>query len=916
MRAERLHACTLAAALLWLGGSPAQEELRPSVPLQSSNFGASIDIDGDLALVGAPFANVSGGGGAAYVFARTSTGWTEEAVLAGAGPDELFGTSVAIDGETALVGASRATVDGIFRAGTAYVFVRDGSTWDLQATFVASDAFVGDEFGEAVALCEDTALVGAPEWGVGTGATYVFVRDGTSWTEEARLNASNAFINAEFGGAVALDGERALIGARDDDTERWDRRGSAYVFERTGTEWTETAHLFEPATAQDIGRYGSAVALDGDTLAIGAEGERRSYVYQKSGDAWQLQARLDEAWSSALALEGDTLVVEDWVGVGVAHVYLREGSTWTVQPPLVAAAAENGDGVADAIAIDGNTVWLGARRDDEGCDFPGNNCNTGVVYLIEREPARSPELEREEFVPPSGAQGDGFATVADRSGDTLIVGSPTYSAAEVGQGAAFVFRRDGSSWAEEGVLVAPDAEAQDRFGAAVCVVGERAAVGAPGASPFPTADGAVYVFGRDGTQWSFEAKLISGGQFSGFGSSVALMGERVIAGRPFVGRGRVNVYVEDGGTWSIERILRPMGIGLDDEFGHALDADEATLVVGAWRGGGGRPGVVHVFDAKTWTPTELQPASLVFGDLFGTSLKLTGERLAVGARGVDEGLLNNVGATYVFRREGPDGLDFVEEALLRPEEHFAGPGRFGSAVDLEGERALISAPDAAGRDDLDAGCAYIFERVGTTWRQGSRLASSRLQSNLAFGDAVVLDGPRAWVSGPTTVPTRRGLLTYKTGVVPFPSFCDASDGALASCPCANPGAPDSGCDLSQGGGGVRLEVLAQQTSPTNRFTLLGTGYAPSTAPAAIAIRSQGLDPAAPVVFGDGLRCIGLPVVRLAATAASGGVSFHPRGHPAMDGAGEFFYQLWFRNGPEGYCGPGRFNLSNGRRLLW
>ena len=150
MRAERLHACTLAAALLWLGGSPAQEELRPSVPLQSSNFGASIDIDGDLALVGAPFANVSGGGGAAYVFARTSTGWTEEAVLAGAGPDELFGTSVAIDGETALVGASRATVDGIFRAGTAYVFVRDGSTWDLQATFVASDAFVGDEFGEAV----------------------------------------------------------------------------------------------------------------------------------------------------------------------------------------------------------------------------------------------------------------------------------------------------------------------------------------------------------------------------------------------------------------------------------------------------------------------------------------------------------------------------------------------------------------------------------------------------------------------------------------------------------------------------------------------------------------------------------------------------------------------------------------------
>ena len=149
-----------------------------------------------------------------------------------------------------------------------------------------------------------------------------------------------------------------------------------------------------------------------------------------------------------------------------------------------------------------------------------------------------------------------------------------------------------------------------------------------------------------------------------------------------------------------------------------------------------------------------------------------------------------------------------------------------------------------------------------------------------------------------------------------PSFCDALDGSLASCPCVNPGAPGTGCDIQQGTGGVGLGLLAQETIPSNRVTWSGTGFPPASSPTSIVIRSTSIDSAAPVVFGDGLRCVGVPLVRLAATFASGGSATHTHGHGAMTGSGTFYYQLWFRNTPAMYCTPDAFNLSNGRALVW
>jgi hypothetical protein len=196
-----------------------------------------------------------------------------------------------------------------------------------------------------------------------------------------------------------------------------------------------------------------------------------------------------------------------------------------------------------------------------------------------------------------------------------------------------------------------------------------------------------------------------------------------------------------------------------------------------------------------------------------------------------------------------------------------------------------------------------------------------------YGGTAPFSGDCYFFGGPSPSGMHLELFAEKPCIPTGPvttSFCDASDGSLASCPCTNPGNPDTGCDspipVMQGGGttgGIKLTVLTQESSPSNSSTMTGTGYPSASTPGAVVIRATALDSASPVVFGDGLRCIGTPLVRLAGAGASAGLSTHIVGHGAMAGTGTFFYQLWYRSQPPSYCDPiADYNLSQGQTLTW
>jgi len=344
----------LLLAALAAGGARAQtvEEayVKASNTDASDQFGNAVAVDGDTMVVGAS-GEASGDGtqgddqnfraGAAYVFVRSGDTWVQQAYLKAPVPDpeDQFGYAVAVSGDTIVVGAPREdsgatgvggdqTLNGAANAGAAYVFVRSGSSWSLQAYLKASDTTAGDWFGSAVAVDDDTALVGAREADAPSGfpseagVAYAFVRTGTVWAEQAILFAPLGTPATDgFGGAIALDGDTALIGASNSTSGA----GSASVFRRAGPVWSEEARLTGSPLVSNAG-FGFSVDLRGELAIVGAPFESSgasdsgsAYVFRRTGTTWSQRAFLkasnfqtDDNFGSSVAIRGDTWVVGAW----------------------------------------------------------------------------------------------------------------------------------------------------------------------------------------------------------------------------------------------------------------------------------------------------------------------------------------------------------------------------------------------------------------------------------------------------------------------------------------------------------------------------------------------------------------------------------------------------------------------------
>ncbi|MBA2554154.1 MAG: FG-GAP repeat protein [Geodermatophilaceae bacterium] len=321
-------------------------------------FGVSVAVRGDIVVVGAPSAAAPGGShaGAAYVYSRSGSLWRLKAKLsASEGQDwDAFGSSVALDGSSVVVGAPETPTARDDRVGAAYVFARSGAGWTEQGTLLPPDGDRNDLFGTSVALDGDTAVVGSPYHDnrdpKGTGAAYVFRRSEGSWTGAAKLYPDN-FFDAYFGFSVAVDGSVVAVGVPEAQNEVfW--AGSVHMFTFSGGRLVRQSVLLasEPSL---YARFGTSVALSDDTLVIGAPGadtpaaedSGAAYAFQRSGSSWTEQARLPvpdavpgAGIGIAVGLNGTTAVVGapglDPL-VGSVQVFVRSGTTWMRQAEIV-----------------------------------------------------------------------------------------------------------------------------------------------------------------------------------------------------------------------------------------------------------------------------------------------------------------------------------------------------------------------------------------------------------------------------------------------------------------------------------------------------------------------------------------------------------------------------------------------------
>jgi hypothetical protein len=330
-------------------------------------FGNSVAISGDTLVVGAHKDRTRPG--SAYVFSYNGTGWVEEPPLTTSDPAvyDYFGNSVAISGDIVVVGVPHDDLGVLYNAGSAYVFQLSGGVWTRKAKLTASDAAKSDRFGYSVAIDGDTIVVGALSSG-SLGRAYVFQRNGETWPEERILTGDDIADNDNFGNSVAIFGDIVVVGAPRHDAGGKTGTGAAYVFERNGGTWPQKKKL----TASEAGLFdwfGTSVAIDGDTIVVGrpnVEGSEyggAAHVFKYDGNTWIQEAKLtaSNAYShnylgTSVAIDGGLIVVgvgEFLSEPGVAYVFQHDGVNWTEKAKLVA------DGRPAQVDISGNRIVVG-----------------------------------------------------------------------------------------------------------------------------------------------------------------------------------------------------------------------------------------------------------------------------------------------------------------------------------------------------------------------------------------------------------------------------------------------------------------------------------------------------------------------------------------------------------------------------
>ena len=658
-----------------------QNRLSAADATGGDNAGLSVVLSGTTAVVGVPGKN--GSTGAAYVFVHSGTHWSQQARLTasdGVAGDQ-FGFSVALSGDAAMVGAPFKNT----QTGAAYVFVRRGTGWHQQDRLTASGAAGGDWFGSSVALSGSTALIGAPQRNSSSGAAYMFVRRGTAWHQQTRLTAGDAAAMTDFGSSVALNGSTALVGA----PQRNSSSGAAYVFVPRGTGWHQQARLTAgDAAAND--ELGTSLALSGNTAVVGAPGKNiasgAAYVFVRRGTAWHQQARLtagdaaeEDNVGLSVAVSADTAVAGapgQNGSSGAGYVFVRSGTTWYQQTRLTAGHTAAGDDLGTSVALSGNTALVGA---------PGKSSSTGAVYVLVHGGTRWSQQARPTRPTAADATaGDRFGFSMAVGGAGALVGAPGKGSAS---GAAYVFVPSGAGWHQQARLSANDAAVSARFGFSVAFAGDTALIGAPGTNG---GAGAAYMFVRSGAGWRQQARLSAGDATAGgqFGFSVAFAGDTALIGAPGTngGAGAAYMFVRSGTRWRQHARLSDSDSLAGDELGTAVSLSRNTALVGAGAPFNTHAGAAYVFvrSGTGWRQqVKLTASDGAAGDQFGLSAALSGSTAMVGAP-----FNMHAGAAYVFVRSG---TGWRQQVKLTASDGAAGD-QFGLFVALSGASGLVGAP--------------------------------------------------------------------------------------------------------------------------------------------------------------------------------------------------------------------------------
>ncbi len=755
------------------------------------NFGYSVDIDGEQMIVGSPYSDIAGvsSQGAAYLFRRNQDGedqWGQVAKIVA--PDGLasdyFGYDVAISGDVIAVGApGDDRVGG--GSGTVYLFYRNtggADAWD----YVINRAGGGTSsinFGYAVDLSGDKLVVGDPYYSLGgsqVGQAYIFYRNQGGpdfWGQVQWLGNMNPAADDRFGAAVAIEADLCAIGSPYRDESGATDGGAVYLFGRNsgGTDlWgqIEALSAYEHSFIFTNDRFGSSLALDHETLVVGAPWKSSAeslsggaaFVFAASSvvDEWDMQAMIlppsgsdFSNFGGSLDKTGQFIVVgaSNWSdgnedNVGAAFLYQNNRSSlnaWGLVQQITAVNGANNDNFARSVAISNDRIALGAPLENVAAY---NDQGSVHVFGVQAQ-----DWYIQKSLSPLTSNVQSVATY----GDWLAVGLPFEDVSgHVDQGRVLLYRRNlggADKWELFKQFAHSYGEGSDFFGFSLALYDDLLVVGVPGYDNGQDDEGAITIYRRNqggldrwGEVVSYESDAINGS----FGISVALHQDLLAIGEAGYnpggspGRGQVWMCRLSAGSCAAWKSVAASDGATSDGFGSKVSLDNDTLAVGSSSGTGGS---VYIFyrnqgGADIWGQVK-KTSGTQSGESYGAAISVSEELIAIGSPDYDNGVNIDQGRVKILGKNTGGASNWGETITILDasgdDNH-----HFGRSVALGYDRLLVGAPNCSIDGD---GCLSAFRRNHggmNTWGRFERILGA---TGSFIGSALAIDGETAVVGG-------------------------------------------------------------------------------------------------------------------------------------------------------------------------
>ena len=630
-----------------------------------------------------------------------------------ADPADLFGSAVAIDENTLVVGAPYDDTDTVSEAGSAFVYVRTGSEWTLQEKLVADTMVYRAHFGASVSVSGNTIIVGAPHDDTGTGLAYVFVRSDGAWTQQAKLMVPNASSSDPVATAVAVHGNTAVVSSKFGKNSATVQTGIVCLYSRSGTTWSSAVTVqASDGAAHDT--FGYSLALGQDRLVVGSP------------------------WADAAGPVADA---------GAVYIFQKTGGVWTQSAKLVRASATATDLLGFSVGLDADTLVAGA---------PGTSTRQGrVITFVNSSGAWS---QQAEVLASDGWLNNGLGSTAAVAGDIMIAGCPNSNSADPeSRRCAYVFKRDAGAWLQVAKFTSEAQGIFSSFGQTLAMNGTTAVVGAPLDVNFAASDD-VYAYDvSDEPILAARIHLPDEGGAAGdqLGSAIAVQGDLMAVGAPEdqtrTGEGSVSIFARVAGQWTAKAKLVPTDYDsqFDSWFGWSLSLDGNALLVGSPDVSWLTAGEAYVFDrnGEAWAQSaRLTAKDGKVNDRFGWQVAMLGDTAVVTAPQADIGSRTDAGAAYVFRKV--DGI-WKQEAKLASND----PGldeHFGNSVTLLPNMVVIGASQEKQGSLYNAGAIHVFTRSGSTWTRRQKILPRRPAGYGGFGGSIAAQGDILLVNGVET----------------------------------------------------------------------------------------------------------------------------------------------------------------------